>query len=495
MELYWGDIHNHCSITYGYGSLKNALAAARKQLDFCAITAHAMWPDIPDKTPELAYLVDFHEKGFNKIRNTWEAVKKEIESANVDGEFITFQGFEIHSSKYGDHHIISPDYGLELLYENTPRDAATRQKVRTILIPHHVGYTPGYRGANWNAFDQSISPVVEVYSKHGCAMNDQVSFPYYHTMGPRDGRGTVYAGLAAGKKFGFVASTDHHAGFPGSFGDGKMAVLANGKTKEDIWDAILQRRTYAVTGEKIACGFSMNGAHFGAAAERCRDINIAWNVIAADFIDKIVIYKNLNPIHIVNGEYLPDSVQDRRCKVRVEFGWGNFNEPFLWEIDVTVGNGAILSVETCFRGKSVLAPSVDMADDCEINGFKANIVQQTEHFVSVVCETFKNVSTLHSQTSAFILELDFGADTFLNFRINNRTEQISLQQLFNHSMTRHIGKYNSQAYKIHRAVPHTKYHAEGTLSDKSHQKSGDFYHMEVRQANGNMAYVSPVFCE
>lgn len=41
MELLFGDIHNHCGMTYGYGSLEHALAAAREQLDFCMVTGHA----------------------------------------------------------------------------------------------------------------------------------------------------------------------------------------------------------------------------------------------------------------------------------------------------------------------------------------------------------------------------------------------------------------------------------------------------------------------
>ena len=61
----------------------------------------------------------------------------------------------------------------------------------------------------------------------------------------------VDEGLRQGHKFGFVASTDHHAGFPGSYGDGMAAVLAEEKTRESIWEAIKARRTYAVTGDRI----------------------------------------------------------------------------------------------------------------------------------------------------------------------------------------------------------------------------------------------------
>ena len=38
-----------------------------------------------------------------------------------------------------------------------------------MLTPHHIGYRQGYRGINWNTFDETVSPVVEIVSMHGCA--------------------------------------------------------------------------------------------------------------------------------------------------------------------------------------------------------------------------------------------------------------------------------------------------------------------------------------
>ena len=55
MKILWGDLHNHCGITYGFGKLEYALQAAELQLDFCAITGHAMWPDMYEKNLDLLY--------------------------------------------------------------------------------------------------------------------------------------------------------------------------------------------------------------------------------------------------------------------------------------------------------------------------------------------------------------------------------------------------------------------------------------------------------
>ena len=47
LKYFWGDLHNHCNITYGHGDMRSAFEAAKEQLDFVSVTPHAMWPDIP----------------------------------------------------------------------------------------------------------------------------------------------------------------------------------------------------------------------------------------------------------------------------------------------------------------------------------------------------------------------------------------------------------------------------------------------------------------
>ena len=242
MQIYWGDLHNHCGITYGYGSQANALARAADHLDFCAITGHAMWPDIVKRNPETAFTIDFHRVGFKKLNDHWEEVRAEVAAANRS-DFVTFQAYEMHSTQYGDHHIVSPDDRLPLIYRRSPRELKEDAGVPAITIVHHIGYPPTYRGIDWDLFDENVTPLVEVCSKHGCAMSETAPFPYYHNMGPRDSRHTVYEGLKRGYHFGFVGSTDHHAGYPGSYGDGKLAVWAEAKTREAIWDALVNRRT------------------------------------------------------------------------------------------------------------------------------------------------------------------------------------------------------------------------------------------------------------
>ncbi len=487
MKLLWGDLHNHCGITYGIGSLENALRLARAQLDFCSVTPHAFWPDMPERNDDTAFIVDFHNEGFAKIAAHWRDYIDGTEQANVPGAFTTFFSFEMHSSRRGDHTFVSPDNSLRIAREATPRAVVEANRpARLIGIPHHIGYTPGYRGIDWEGFDAGISPVVEVVSKHGCALHEYSGHPYYHDMGPLDPRNTVFAGLRGGKRFSFIGSTDHHAGCPGSHADGKLAVLAGENTRESIWEALLAGRTYAVTGDKIACAFSVNDAVFGSRTAR-GPARIAYAATAGDAIDRIIVYRNCEPVHSVDGLLLPRT--GNRCKVRLEFGWGGNEEPYRWNVSAAISGGRLVGAEPCFRGRSMLSPNqrLKVVGDGNDIALSAAVDGNTAH---IVCDTFRNVSTLHPSTSSVILEIEGGADTVLDCVFNDRAERATLGELLRAGRTGQMKTYNANAYKIHTAVPSGQYRAEGAFTDPA---GGDFYHMEVIQRDGSRAFVSPVF--
>jgi hypothetical protein len=491
MKIFWGDLHNHCGISYGFGSLAHALENAAAQLDFCGVTGHAMWPDMPEANTDTADIVAFHNKGFTRLKNSWENVRETINMANRDGSFVTFQTYEMHSSLYGDYHLVSPDPDLQLVKADSPGELIKNCGSRAIVIPHHIGYTPGYRGINWELFCENISPVVEVFSKHGCAMRDGSPYPYYHDMGPRDARNTVHQGLKRGYRFGFVASTDHHAGYPGSYGDGMVAVLAEAKTRESIWDALLNRRTYAVTGDKIKCMFTVNGAPFGSILENTGKREIYLEATCSDPVDKIIIYKNLSPFWVTAGEQLQTKPAGH-YKIRIETGWGNNSEPFRWRGSASVIDGSLCGAETCFRGKSILSPTSGERDNADINKLEGRLTELTDTTAAWVVETFKNQSTLHPQTSSVVLEIEGSTSTVLAIDVNGIREVKTIGELLDAGFTGHVKPYASQAFKVHTAVPDNLYSAAVTIEDTD-GVSGDFYYAEIRQCNGHAAYISPVY--
>lgn len=493
MKLFWGDLHNHCGITYGYGSLLHALNCARNHLDFCAVTGHAMWPDMYDRTEDTAFVVDFHKRGFQKLQDHWEEVRQTMAAANGEG-FVTFQAYEMHSTKYGDHHIVTPDDALSLIYRDSPAQLQADCGCDAITIAHHIGYTPGYRGIDWDLYQESVTPLIEVCSKHGCAMSETAAYPYYHNMGPRDSHNVIYEGLKRGLHFGFVGSTDHHAGYPGSYGDGKLAVLAEEKTRASIWEALKNRRTYAVTGDRIKCGFQVNGHQMGSvvsASERSRRVH--FTVEACYALDKIVIYRNLEPVKIVEGLLLKPKASDTRFKLRIEMGWGNNSDQhYPWKGQVKVKHGRILEAEPCFRGRSVLSPGAEDGESMdEINDIDNRILSKTETETAWQCFTMKNASTLQSQTCAVILELEGTPDTQFEIEVNGIRRMASIRELCQYGYSEQMKPWHSQAFKVHTMISASQYIVEGEWTEETEETA--FYHMEVEQRNQQYAYVSPVY--
>ncbi|MDX1357892.1 MAG: DUF3604 domain-containing protein, partial [Clostridia bacterium] len=480
----------HCNISYGFGDLRNALEAAKGHLDFCAVTGHAHWPDIYKRNKDTGFIIDYHRDGFGKLSKNWDKVTGEIAKANIPGEFVTFQSYEMHSSKFGDHHFISPDDGFNLNAGDSPAQVVKSHSTDVMAIPHHIAYTPGYRGINWDNFDGNISPVVEVYSKHGCGVSEESANEYLHTMGPRDGRNTVYAGLLKGKKFGFAASTDHHAGYPGSYGDGITAVLADNLSRESIWEAIKKRRVYALTGDRIRCIFTVNGRPMGSEIqEGIADVVLGTETVG--FIDKAVIYKNLKPIKSIYSENLPYDLNDGKYKIRIETGWGRKTTPFRWRNMLTIKNGAILSADPCFRGQSVLAPKEGKEYPGDVNKLGNRISARGETQLSWECTTFKNPTTRHSATCAMVVEIEGSPETCLDIRLNDKDISVTIDELLKHGISGHLKEYNSEAYLIHKAVPSGCYKFD--IDCKIDTKQGDFIHAEIHQANGQSAWISPVY--
>lgn len=497
MDLYWGDLHNHCGISYGYGSLANALAAARTQLDFCAVTGHALWPDIPPRTPATDYLVDFHEKGFRRLAAGWEGVLKAVAGANVPGEFVTFQSYEMHSRRYGDHHVLSPADDLPLLdHADSPRDLVAALAPRpAIAVPHHIGYVPGYRGIAWEDFDPALSPLVEVYSKHGSGFADDGPYPYLHTMGPREGRNTALAALARGVRLGFTASTDHHAGYPGSYGDGRVAVWAEALTREALWEALLARRTYAVTGDKIACDLRVDGATMGSSVPARASHEVTLRVRGSDRLDRVILYRGGVPWQDLPLATRRGAGPANAYKVRVEMGWGYSPEPHRWEGTLAVEGGVIATVEPCFRGQSILAPSRDQRDDDDINALENRVLHQGPYECAWRCHSFKNPSTLHPATAAVVVEVAGGPSAALRLTLNGQERLLPLADLLASSRGYHLQPYASEAFLVHRAVPEAEYTLEAAWTDVAPPAGGTSYCAEVRQANGQCAWLSPVYVE
>ncbi|MFF2043629.1 DUF3604 domain-containing protein [Kitasatospora sp. NPDC058170] len=497
LGLYVGDIHNHCGISYGHGPIEDAYANARLQLDFASVTGHGWWHDLPERTPELAALVDYHTEGFARLAQQWEHVQEVTAAAHQDGRFVTFQSFEWHSLAYGDHCVYFDGPRGEIIRAADLAELRTRLRrlaaegVRTWAIPHHIGYGTGRRGINWDAYTEEFAPVVEMMSMHGCAESDQAPRDYLHTMGPRDTSGTAVHGLRLGHRFGLIGSTDHHSAFPGSHGHGRLAVWAPELTRGGIWDAIEQRRTYALTGDRILLATSVNGTPMGAETAPADRRRIRATVLGRDALDHVEVVRNGVPIHRVSRPELLGSTDGSAFDGTLGFavGWGRRDVPVRWDVTLRVEGGELLDVQPRLRGTETVAPA-----DAEPAGYRPSDWERTgPGELRLRTVTHGNPNTATDSTQGFSLRIAGDARTRLVALVNGAETAYSVGELLDGPRTGFTGGFVSGAYRFDRAVPARELAAEIDLVDERPAGEGDFYHVRVKQVNDQWAWSSPTW--
>lgn len=491
LHTFYGDIHNHCDLSYGHGSLADALHNARLQLDFVSVVVHAVWPDLPTDDPQLAYLIDYHEKGFAKAQANWAGYLQDIDAANNDGTFVTFPAFEWHSIEYGDYCIYYAHVQDDLPIIDAPDLESLRAELRNIscqsfLIPHHIGYRQGARGINWRTFTEEMSPVAEIFSFHGLSESSEGPYPYLHSMGPRHEHSTAQYGWEGGNIVGVVGSTDHHNAFPGSYGYGRMGVWAESCSRDAIWDAIQKRRTYALTGDRIDLRFSVNDTCMGGISlpDETREISV--DVVAGDCIDYIDILHNNRIIH--RESVFPAPKTEGRFKVHVEMGWGEQDYAFGWDVSLTIENGKLHDIEPRLRGVSPTAGNHE-------GDFAYTSLKHGDDYVHLHTKTRPNPSLHTPGTEGFAIEIEGTLDTIMSMTINGRAEQVCLRDLMTGSRTFYTGGFVSPALCLHQAVPQSDYQQHFMLTHQHQTTERDWYYVRVRQRNNQWAWSSPIWIE
>lgn len=510
-QIYWGDLHSHCNMSYGYGSLERAYAVAKQQLDFCSVTGHALWPDMPEDRDQYGRIIDYHSKGFAKLAANWSEFCRITRAWNTPGKFVAFPSYEWHSIAHGDYNVYLPAEGGDILDGASPEELAERLATNAdtrgggaLILPHHIGYGPGRRGINWDTFDGRRSPAVEMYSGHGGSEREGAPFAMYHTMGPRCVEGLASTGLRRGHRFAFTAGTDHHAGYPGSYGTGRTAVLADELTQESLWSALRSRRCYAVTGDKIALTFSVNDGRMGDVVPARARQTIRCRIVGDDVLDCVDVIRNDRIIaRRTRADAWPpaethlDSGTTRRSaaryKIRVEWGWGEVERRASWTGELRLAGGRIVHCEPYFRGDEVLAPSEDAAETIDEESIPHEISALDESSVAWRSRTRGNPMPMVASTSSFVVEVEASPQSRLEFLVNGNRFSHTVAELLEGSRSTLMRGWLSEAVLVHRAVPEKLYTLIVELDDDFVEPA--YYYVRVAQQNGQWAWGSPIWVD
>jgi hypothetical protein len=491
LNLYLGDLHNHCNMSYGQGSLADAIHNARLQLDFASVTMHAVWPDMPLDDPKLDYLTEYHRKGFAKAFENWPAYLQATETYNEEGRFVTFASYEWHSMEHGDYCVYLKNGQNVPIFEDGDlsvlRQKVSRLETQAFMIPHHIGYKQGFRGINWGSFCKQLSPVVEIFSFHGSSESTDGPYPYLHSMGPRHEQSTAQHGWAQGHIFGIIGSSDHHGAFPGSYGVGRLGVWAEALSRDAIWDAISKRRTYALTGDRIELEFSANEGQMG---DICQPETERWIEVAVNGGDSIDYIEVLHNNRIVHRESIfPQKSGPGIFKVYLELGWGEEPSDTAWDVDLQVVGGVLQQVEPRFRGQNPTSAFKE-AKFAYADWQRVEPNQARFHTL-----TRQNPLSHTASTEGMSLEIEGDANTALSATINGRQYEIRIAELLDGARTFYLGGFVSPSICFHRAIPSSEYLHRFAFLHRGETNQRDWYYVRVRQRNDQWAWSSPIWFE
>jgi hypothetical protein len=416
-------------------------------------------------------------------------VQQVIAEGNRDDEFCAFLGFEWHSSQWGDQCVVFPQDHRPLFYSNDP-EQLRRFCIEedALMIPHHLAYPKGRRGVNWDVFREDCTPVVEIFSEHGNAEEDRGPFGYFtHSMGGRETANTARAALAAGLRFGFVASSDDHAGFPGAYGEGLMGAVVTDFSRAGILEAIRARRTYALTGDRIEVDFAVQGAPMGASVEAGKHVDVSFVVHGRDELDVVEVIQDGRVVHRAHAVEQEATIS-RPVQVRLEWGWGPWGALALervcdWAMQVRLSTGRIERYFPCLQSMPF--------DERRRHRFEP----QGEAGLAIRSYTSRRNAYRENPNQSVVLELAAPPDATLELTLTEPVAQrsaVKLADLLRGSHHAFTGPFPKEGWQWHRLVPLASSSLTGQCrldvpAGRSHA------YLRVRQKNGHMAWASPVF--
>ncbi|MEM7144243.1 MAG: DUF3604 domain-containing protein [Verrucomicrobiota bacterium] len=499
-RAFYGDMHNHCGISYGHGSLEDALSNAREQLDFVSVTGHAHWPDMPEAEERIQYIIDFHEEGFARLKAEWGRMMEVLRERDEEGRFVVYPGFEMHSCASGDRNMLYKDLEGEILYPESLEDLHGQlRKLRaagrdSIAQPHHVGYRTGTRGIDWSTFDPEFAPFVEMLSMHGCSEASENPRPFLHSMGPSDYESTIEYGLREGHVFGFSGGTDHHSGHPGSYGHGRTGVWAEACTREAIWEALNARRMWALTGDRIDLRFSVNGAPMGSVIPAGGERRLAIAVAGGGAIDSVDVMRDgelcrrFSQLDVPAGDGDGELV---RTKVHLEFGWGPKSRSQAWEVEMGISEGEIVNVEPRFRGMEVVSPAERDSEDGE-SFYRSKVRERGDRSVFFETVSEGNATNTTSATQGMCLEVAMPKSATVYAVMNGVRAEHTLEELMVGARSGSLDHTDAPSWRFNRAPRPEELNWRFEFEDEDGTGEGNYY-VRVRQRNDQWAWSSPVF--
>jgi len=279
---FWADLHGQSGETVGTNSVRDYFVFAR---DYSALD------------------VSGHQANDFQITGpVWEEIKAAANDANEPGRFVAFVGYEWSGSAAGggDRNVYFLGSEGELLRSSHAQisdlsDLATDRYPVSVLHEELAGRTDlfivphvGGRPSDLAYHSAALEPVVELYSSWG-------EFEWM-----------LRESIARGYHVGVVAGSDGHKGRPGSsypgastFGvyGGLTCILASDLTRRAIGEALIARRCYATSGQRIFVRASCEDRPIGSRFSLDRPPAFELEIVGTEELEQVEFWRGNELLH------------------------------------------------------------------------------------------------------------------------------------------------------------------------------------------------------
>ncbi|OPZ11425.1 MAG: hypothetical protein BWZ10_02203 [candidate division BRC1 bacterium ADurb.BinA364] len=263
-------------------------------------------------------------------------------------------------------------------------------------------------------------------------------------------------------------------------------------TRQAIWEAILARRTYAITGDRIVPRFSINGFPMGAIAppEAKRRIEIA--VEGGGALDCVDVLKNNRLLRRFSETDVAPSATGAalRTKLHLELGWGEKGKQTEWTARFGISDGRITKIEPRFRGTEVVSP-LEKSSDSPSLYHVSRWRPDGDRAVAFETLSIGHPNNVTNTAQGMCLAIEAPIEAHVEAQLNGRHVEIPLRRLVEGAYADSLGGTATAAFRFHRAPLEWEWNWRFAFEDEG--APGDVYYLRVRQKNDQWAWTSPIF--
>ncbi|MFQ5928404.1 MAG: hypothetical protein ACE5MK_01805 [Acidobacteriota bacterium] len=482
-RVYYGELHQHSYLHDGRGVFEEVYLYGRRVglLDFGALTSHHLYIK-GGSGPR------YHLEGAQWPMDHWPEIERANQKLNGWQDLVTILGYEYSvGTRVGGHHNVyyNADEAPTAMHLDPVSPAApiakmlkTLQLVRkpTLVIPHVGGGPPDWS----HPTDPRIERLFEIASVHGVFEE------------------SYFKHLETGLRLGAIGAGDTHTSAMGNAYPGLIytmtnalaGVYASGRSRDEIWKGLYEKRTFAVTGNtRCLLDFRVNGEQMGGELPSglAKHAKLEAKVSGTAPLVRVQLLKNLKVI------YSAEPARKNGNLVRVIWG-DNYYQRRAAE---GLASGELLAEEGKLQLRTILHRD---------QGFE-EIQQQGD----AITWTTAAVS---GDRDGFLVDISQVRGDALRFRLDDSRMmgiievRIPLDELKNkgkftwskgghpkvtHSYMQKMGVEPTFFLECELVDPEGAMDYSVTYLDPEPPKSGDFYMLRLEQLDTNKAWSSPVW--